>query len=214
MAAKSDSPRLTVKALAEMLRMPAYDQSRLLYDQKYPKQQPQSFRTPYYQGSLTAIREYYREGGESSNLMSAKNDLQNIGNATRRTNNLRVLDSFVNSSQPKRKLQPLPNKRYSAMIGSVEIRLSPDLQALERGTLRVIYFNCRVAPITEEIATLTIEIAHWVLEQAAVQVDFDQIEVIDLAAAGKVHRRKTGRRSTINVIRNNGKIIETLWSAV
>jgi hypothetical protein len=214
MATKPTSPHLTVKALAEMLRMPAYEQSRLLYDQKYPKQQPQSFRTPYYQRALSGIRDYYRRGNEAKILRSAKNDLQSIGSVPRRTNNLRVLDSFIGSSQAKRKLHSLPNRRYSAMTGSVEIRLSPDLQALEKDALKVTYFNCRVAAITEEIAGLTIEIAHWVLTQNQVAVDFDQIEVIDLAATGKVHRRTSGRRSTINAIKNNGKIIEALWSTV
>jgi hypothetical protein len=32
-----------------------------LYDQKYPKQHPQSFRTPYYQRALSGIRDYYRK---------------------------------------------------------------------------------------------------------------------------------------------------------
>jgi hypothetical protein len=105
-------------------------------------------------------------------------------------NNLRVLDNFIISSQPKRKLHPLPNKRYVATTGAVAIRLSPDLQALQKDSLKVIYLNWRVAAITVDIATLTIEIAHWVLAQNHVKVDFDQIEVIDLASAGKIHRRK------------------------
>jgi hypothetical protein len=214
MAQKSTAPHLTVKALAEMLRLPAYEQSRLLHDQKYPKEQPQSFRTPYYQRALTGIREYYRQGSDGKILSVAKNDLQSIGNVARRTNNLRVLDSFTSSSQPKRKLQPLPNKRYVAKTASVEIRLSPDLQALDKDALRVIYLNCKVAPIGDDIASLTIEIAHWVLSQNDVKLDFDQIEVIDLAAAGKIHRRKAGRPSTIKAIESNGKIIEALWSTV
>jgi hypothetical protein len=213
MVTKTASPRLTVKALAEMLRMPAYEQSRVLYDQKYPKQQPQSFRTPYYQGALSGIRDYYRSGNDAKILNSAQNDLQNIGNATRRTNNVRVLENFIKSSQPKRKLEPLPNKRYSATTGAVEVRLSPDLQAREKGELRILYFNCRVATITDEIATFTIEIAHWVLAQNQVQIDVDHIEVIDLAT-GKVHRRKRSRPSTIKAIKNNGKIIEALWLTV
>jgi hypothetical protein len=55
-----------------MLRLPAYEQSRLLYDQKYPKQQPQSFRTPYYQRALSGIREYYREANDGKILSAAK----------------------------------------------------------------------------------------------------------------------------------------------
>jgi hypothetical protein len=213
MATIGATPRLTVKALAEMLRMPAYEQSRVLYDQKYPKQQPQSFRTPYYQRALSGIRDYYRTGNDVSVLSSAQNDLQNIGNATRRANNLRVLENFIKSSQPKRKLDPLPNKRYAAAIGAVEVRLSPDLQAQEKGELKIIYFNCRVAAITDEIATFTNEIAHWVLAQNELQIALDHIEVIDLVT-GKVHRRMKSRPSTIKAIKNNAKIIEALWSTV
>jgi phage host-nuclease inhibitor protein Gam len=95
----------------------------------------------------------------------------------------------------------------------VEVRLSPDLQALERDELRIIYFNCRVTPITDEIAALTVEIAHWVLAQNQIQIGADQIEVIDLAT-GKVHKRKTLRPSTVKAIKNNGRIIEALWSTV
>jgi hypothetical protein len=211
MAAKTASPRLTVKAFAEMLRMPAYEQSRVLYDQKYPKQQPQSFRTPYYQRTLSAIRDFYRSGNDPKVLNSAQNDLQNIASATRRSNNVRVLENFLKSSQPKRKLEPLPNRRYSATTGAVEVRLSPDLQALDKGERRIIYFNCRVAPITDEIATRIIEIAHWILAQNKLQMDVDHIEVIDLAT-GTVHKRKKSRPATIKPINNNAKIIETLWS--
>jgi hypothetical protein len=213
MAAKPNTPSLTAKALAAMLQMPAYEQSRVLYDQKYPKQHPQSFRTPYYQKALSGIREYYRSGRNPQVLSSAQNDLQNIGNETRRTNNVRVLENFIKSSQPKRMLEPQPNKRYSAHTGTVEVRLSPDLQALEKGDVRVIYFNCRVAPITDEIAALTIEIANWVLVQNQLQIAVDHVEVVDLAT-GKVHRRKTVRPSTIKAIKNNGRIIEALWSTV
>jgi hypothetical protein len=207
------TPHLTVKALAEMLKLPAYEQSRILYDQKYPKQQPQSFRTPYYQRALAGIREFFRTGNDAKVLAGAKNDLQSIGNATRRANNLRVLDKFAGAAVAKRKLQPLPNTRYGAMTGNVEIRLSPDLQALENDERKILYFNCRAAPITDEIAYLTVEIAHWVLDQNDVEIDIDHIEVIDLVN-GKVHRRKTRRPSTVNAIKNNGKIIEALWSTV
>lgn len=213
MASKTASPRLTVKALAEMLRMPAYEQVRVLHDQKYPKQQPQTFRTPYYQTSLTGIRDFYRAGNDARVLSSARNDLQNIGSKSRRTHNLRVLEAFSNSALSRRKLQPLPNTRYSATIGSVEIRLSPDLQALEDGELRVIYFNCRAAPITDEIAALTVEIGNWVLAQNEVEIAFDHVEVVDLVN-GTVHRRKKGRSNTITTLKTNSRIIEALWSTV
>jgi hypothetical protein len=202
-----------VKALAEMLKMPGYEQSRVLHEQKYPKQQPQSFRTPYYQRALSGIREFFRSGNAPNVLVTAQSDLQNIANATRRANNLRVLEKFANSSQVRRRLTPVQNKRYSAKVGSVEIRLSSDLQALEKEELRVIYFNCRNVPIPEETAALTIEIAHWVLVQNEIRLNVGQIEVIDLAT-GRSHRRNRGRPATVKAIKNNARVIEALWAVV
>ena len=40
--------------MAEMLELPAHAQARILREQKYPKQAPQVFRTPYYQPALTS----------------------------------------------------------------------------------------------------------------------------------------------------------------
>jgi hypothetical protein len=117
------SPRLTVKALAETLPLSAYEQQRVLHDQKYPKHQPQTFRTPYYQASTTGIRDFYRSGNDVRVLAVATNDLQNIGNPARRTHNLRVMDKFAGSGLVRRKLTPVANARYTAQIGSVEIRL-------------------------------------------------------------------------------------------
>lgn len=213
MQQKVNTPKLNVRALAEMLEMPAYKQQRILYEQKYPKQEPQVFRTPYYQRALHGIRGFYGAGNDDSALLIARNEVQNIANTSRRANNLRVLDAFAASSQRKRKLQPIANKRYSAMTGSVEIRLSPDLQALEKGDLRIIYFNCRAAAISEEVATLTVEIAHWVCTQNQVGAAVDQIEVIDLFS-GKRYRKNGVRASTLKAVKGNAKIIEALWSTV
>ena len=213
MASTLNSPRLTVKALAEMLRMPAYDQVRVLYDQKYPKQQPQSFRTPYYQAAVTGIREYFRTGNDVRSLTSSRNDLQNIGNLTRRAQNLRVLDKFEKSALVRRTLEPLPNTRYVAKLDSLEIRLSPDIQALEDGELVILYFNCRTAPVPDEIASLTVEIANWVLEQNEVDIKFDHVQVIDLVT-GQTHKRKRGRPTTLKALKSNARIIATLWPSV
>lgn len=213
MAAESSVPRLTVRAVAEMLKMPAYEQSRILHEQKYPKQQPQSFRTPYYQRALSGVREYYRSGNDPVVLSAAQSDLQNIADVTRRSNNLRVLESFGKSLQAKRKLTPVQNKRCSAKVGSLEIRLSADLQALEKDELRIFYFNCRAVAIPDEIATMTIEIAHWVRAHSELSVDLAHIEVVDVST-GRSHRTNKGRSGTIRMLRNNARVIEALWGVV
>lgn len=49
-------PSLTAKSMAEMLKLPGYQQQNILVAQKYPKSAPQIFRTLYYQPTLKAIR--------------------------------------------------------------------------------------------------------------------------------------------------------------
>jgi hypothetical protein len=45
-------PELTVRSFAELVHLPAYEQSRILYEQKYPRQAPQTFKSPYYAVAL------------------------------------------------------------------------------------------------------------------------------------------------------------------
>lgn len=71
-------PSLTVRAMAEMLRQPAYAQARILADQKYPKQEPQVFRTPYYQQALTGVRNFYRSSNNSSEILSALRKIESL----------------------------------------------------------------------------------------------------------------------------------------
>lgn len=51
--------------------MPALAQMRILAGQKYPKQEPQVFRTPYYQPALQGIKNYYKAGNAISELTTA-----------------------------------------------------------------------------------------------------------------------------------------------
>jgi len=205
-----DMPSLTVRSIAEMLRLPAFEQVRILTEQKYPKQQPQSFRTPYYQAALTGIRNFYSADHAKTSLADARAKAQAAGQLTRRQNNLRVIDKFEESAQAARSLVPMANSRYSAEIERVVLRLSPDLQATEDDQRRVLYFNCRNAKLDDEAAKYTLEIAHWLLEQNEIEVKPQQIEYIDLAT-GKLHRVKKRRAATIRALRANAQIIDALW---
>lgn len=205
--------RLTVRSVAEMLQMPAYKQSRILTEQKYPKQQPQSFQVPYYQPALSGIREFYRSGNDPKAISAASNALQSIGNVTRRTNNLRVLQNFANSKHAKRKLTPQSNSKYEATVGKVSIRLSPDLQAIEGGKLHVIYFNTRITAIDDETAAVTTEIAHWVLQQSGVSLAINEVEVLDIAN-GKRHIRTKARPKTIKLLKANATVIQAIWDNI
>lgn len=207
------SPRLTVKSIADILRTPGQSPARTLRDQKYPQQEPQVFRTPYYQPAITAVRRFYREGNNAAALQSARNKAESIGNQARRSNNIRITDSFRTSAHAKRRFTLVPNRGQSANIGSVEIRLSADMQAMENGVLRVLFFNCRADPVDEETAVLMTEVAHWVLEQNRIQLEPGQIEVMDLSN-GRSHMASHWRESTLIGLRNRARAIASLWDRI
>ena len=203
-------PSLTVKAVAEMLRLPALAQARILNDQKYPKQEPQSFRTPYYQPALTGIRKYFRSGNDAAQLNTALGAIQSISIESRRLNNARVLETFGASDFSKRGLVLQPTANVRARIGDVELRLSPELVAREGNDDRVVFLNCRAAKLDPETAIVTVEIAHWVLEQYGIKMGIAGIEYVDLFT-GTVHRTKKRRPATTKTMLQNAKIITALW---
>jgi len=92
-------PALTVRAFAELLSLPAYEYLRILHEQKYPRQQPQVFRTPFYLPALSGIRQYYRSGNDRAALVPARQAIALLGLESRREHNTRVLDQFERSTQ-------------------------------------------------------------------------------------------------------------------
>ena len=48
-------PRLSVRAAAKFVGLPAVEQMKLLHDQKYPRQTPQVFMQPYYSPAISGI---------------------------------------------------------------------------------------------------------------------------------------------------------------
>lgn len=105
----SGIPSLTVRSFAEMLSLPAYAQARILTEQKYPKQAPQVFRTPYYQYAMTGIRSYYKAGNDPAQLALAASKIEALKEA-RRDHNLRILNSFKASELSGRKIKLLTAK--------------------------------------------------------------------------------------------------------
>jgi hypothetical protein len=206
-------PSLTVKAAAELLRLPAYEQARILYEQKYPRQQPQTFRTPFYSPVLSAIREYYRAGNDTTVLGRARQNIRNIGLQQRRDANLRVLDCFEGSNQAARSLLPSGHPPLRMAIGSVEIRLALDMSASEGSLAKRFYYNPRVVALDGEVARAAIEIAHWLLEQAGFSTPIRNIEYVDLTG-GRVFRTRRRRAATIKRLKANARIIEALWPTI
>lgn len=206
-------PSLTVRAMAEMLRLPAYEQVRILAEQKHPKQAPQIFRTPYYQPAIAGLRAFYAGGNDPTRLLAARGKALSASQQSRRDNLIRVIDRFEASHAAKRLLVIMKNSKYIASVGDVQFRLSPDIQALDGEKPVFIYYNCRATKLDEEAARLTLEIAHWVLEENGVDVKPIQVEFLDLAT-GTLHRVQKRRPTTVKALKGNAKIISTLWSTL
>lgn len=206
-------PSLSVRAAAELLHLPAYQQLRILTEQKYPTQQPQVFRTPFYQPALSAIRDYYRRSNDPMTIGQARAKIRELRLPSRRDGNLRVLDAFEAGSQRSRRILPLSVPRLTTTIGNVQLRLGLDILADEAGTTRRIYYNCRTAELDPEIAKTTLEIAHWLLEQNDLLVPTRSIEFVDFTR-DRVHRISNRRPGTVKRLRMNARVIEALWATI
>ena len=203
-------PSLTVKATAEMLKLPAHAQARILVEQKYPKKGTQVFRTPYYKAALNGISSYFRNDNNTSKIALARSKIKNLNPESKRINNNRVLDHFQKSKLAKRKLELITNSRISAEVNTVEFRLSADFRALEDEQIIVLYTNCRAHVLDPEVARLTLEIAHWVMVQQGDNLKLSQFEYFDLFSNVSYVFNKR-RIKTIQALEQNAKIIEALW---
>jgi hypothetical protein len=204
-------PRLSVRAAAKFVVLPAVEQMKLLHDQKYPRQTPQVFMQPYYSPAISGIRGFLEQGPAA--LVNARAQIQRARVPSRRMHLNRVLEQFIQSDYAKRGLKPTPNRRYHAELSDLELRLSPDLFALEGGEERIIYFNANAAQQNPEIAKMTLEMAHWLLEENGVELKPEQIEFIDLFT-GVLHKIKKRRSKTIKLLEENARLIKSLWPTI
>jgi hypothetical protein len=206
-------PRISVKAFAELMALPAFEQVRVLYEQKYPKQQPQVFRMPYYAPALRGIREYYEAGRDPMQLRAAEARAAAVRLDSRREHNLRVIRQFEQGSQRNRLLIPGPRHRHSTTLSSVELTLQFDVEGTENGDDRFLLYNTRTTPIGEETAHTTLEIAYWVMEQEGRTAALSSLEYVDLLA-DRVYRYKKPRPTTLKNAGTNAKVIASLWPTI
>lgn len=206
-------PSLSVKAFAEMLRLPAYEQVRVLHEQKHPKQVPQVFRTPYYQTALSGIRAHYRARNPSA-LTAAAATARALRPASRSHHNLRVHNAFRTSTHASRALAPTTSKRLVVSVGNgVDLCLKFDLVALENSSNRRILFNFRDAPLYPELARTTLEIASWVLGAVGPGLPPQSLEYVDLKT-GTTFRGRPVRTRTISMATANVGVIAALWPTI
>lgn len=207
-------PNLTVRSFAEMISLPAYQQSRILLEQKYPKKEPQVFKIPYYSESLSAIRKFYSNNNDKAVLSNAINHFQkSIKLDTKRNNNIRVISSFSKNSVSKRKLQIQPNRRYKMELGKVIIKLSFDLTVLEGKIKKFILVNFRNAPLDNEFARLSLELSQHIMKTNGVIIELKNLEFIDLFSDKKFCFAKS-RKTTVTKLNQNVSIIEALWNTI
>jgi hypothetical protein len=207
-------PSITVRSFAEMLQLPAYEQVRVLREQKYPGDAPQVFRLPYYQAALRGIRSYHRTGNNQGALTAALSIARALRPDHRRRHNLRVLTAFGQSTQRARQIVVAPAQKWLAFpVKKVELRLQFDLQGSENSDPRLIFYNCRQVPLNREVALKALEIAAWVLGEAGAALPPTVLEYVDLSS-GQTYRINRIRTKTIRAMRDNANVIEALWPTV
>lgn len=206
-------PRLTVRAMAELIQLPGFEQVRILNEQKFPKQQPQKFMTPFYAPATKAIRDFYRCDRDPQVLMAAKQDVGHLKMKARRENNLRVIASFESGEQAKRLILPGANPRVEAAMGSMQLKLGADLRGAEKNVPRVTFYNCRAVGIEPETARLTLDIALWVLHEGGSPVPASAVEYVDLFS-GNVHKVAKISPHTTKLLKKNVKVIDALWNSI
>jgi len=206
-------PSLTVRAFAELLELPAHRQARILTEQKYPKQGPQSFKAPYYQQALTGIRAFFRAGNDMSQLALAAARIEGFRQESKRDNNLRVLNGFRSSELAARRLALGPARRVRVEAHDVQLRFSPDLAGQIDRAERFILLHCRAGPLNPELARTTLELSHWVLERAGQVPPLDQLEYIDLQG-GNSYSISGRRVETIEAAEQALVQIKEIWEEI
>ena len=206
-------PRLTVRAFAELLALPLYEQVRILNEQKNPGEGPQAFKVPFYSPALRGIRTFYRTGNSAAALTSAKIELATLGLAARRKHNARVLSQFEKSAEASRRLTLAPQIQQKLSIGKLELRNQFDLQAVEGGAPRLIYYNFRTVAIDKGTAVTALELAHWVLEENGITIPIKRLQYVDLSG-GTVVGTTSRRASTITKAKRNADLITTIWPTI
>ena len=129
--------------------------------------------------------------------------------------NIRVLDAIPKgqSGQDGPRLEAPVSSLSAEPIPGVELRLHFDIEAIEKGSPRHIFYNFRDVAIDAATAATTLQIAYWVLEENAVAPPFKGLQYVDLKTA-KVHSIARQSQKALRLMKANAKIIQTLWPTI
>jgi len=205
------TPRFSDRNLARLVRMTAGAKLRLLKSHKFPGGEPQVFMQPYYAKALLGIREIIRRG--LPGIIDARAKCEGIAQVTRRSNSLRVIDSYLSSPHAKRRMKVLPGQRHQASIRTLEVRFSPHVIASEGDDVKYIYFHEKGMKCDPEEARLTLEFGYWVLSQSGVSASPNQLELIDLFS-GSYFRGEPIRESSLQLLNELAEYIEEQWAII
>lgn len=208
-------PVMTARSFAEMINLPMYEQFRILFEQKYPKNVPNIFKVPFYKPALDTIKKYYRSNRDSQVIThELRNMRHKIRNQTRLRHNIRVIQAFRKSAQSRRNLSLTRQIRLlSSLIQNVTLKLYFDVDAVERNKAVKIFYNFRDAPLGEKIARDTIKIAYWILQKNNVSCHIKQIEYVDLKTNEIYSVKRPPAISSLHMIRY-AQIVNSIWKTI
>lgn len=209
-------PELTSRALAEFSMKPIADQMRLLAEQKRPNAGAAQYKVHYYQSTRIAIAKYF-SGNNSPNIISQAIARLRASQMPdhKKEHNERAMLAFLNTAGISgRTFTPVKPVNVSANRYGTDIRLFPDLAALENGSEKIVLFNFTIAPTDPELARRTLELSYWLHTRAGSSLIPTSFEYVDLQA-NVVHINNRQPRATI--IRNaeaNLRAITQLWPII
>ncbi|MEL7485348.1 MAG: hypothetical protein AAFN41_13475 [Planctomycetota bacterium] len=206
-------PSLTVRSFAEMIHMPAYEQMRILAEQKYPADDPARHRVPYYCEAKAAIRRFYRQDNNPLVVGDVQRHLQARGKTASRAragHNSRVLEAFLESPEAHRRLEVRSFGTRKRSLHGVDLRLTFDLVADEKGKVKFKYYNMRVDEMDEELIRSTLELSSHLMAAEQIPHRFCDLEYFDFES-GRLYRWSRPRKRTLQRAAKNADLVKTLW---
>jgi hypothetical protein len=209
-------PGLTIKALAEFAERPIADQMRILAEQKRPAAGAAQFKSHYYQPTRNAIRLHHHRGNNPAVIQNAIQRVQSgPGPDHKRTHNIRAMQAFRgNQTISGRVLITAAPQTYSITAHGVDVRLHPDLEAVDGGSTKYILFNYTMAPIEAELARRTLELMYWLLDDAGASLSPIDCEMICLESGTIYTNNRAPRATVIRNAQNNLRAINQLWPII
>lgn len=208
-------PELTVRSLAEFIGKPIADQMRILAAQKRPQAEPATYRVNYYQKSRQTIRRFFANGNDHAVIHAAISDLHGCSRQPHYIdNNVRAIETFVDHQVAARALSPQAFSTQRATVHGVDIKVTPDLFAVEGNSPKYIFFNFTVAAMDDDEARRTLELANWAMQLCGFQTRPGDFEFLDLQT-GIVHLNpRQPRQRTVNAAIQNAQVINQLWPII